>query len=184
MSAQHIHQIQVVFAPEEDRLQLRVNTQGGTEFRFWLTRRFVKRLWPYLHHAMGSETRHKTTAPLDPAARAAMLDFMHEQAIAETDFATQFLDTPCATPLGPLPVLVTRARIEPRDQGGHLVSFHPQGSYGIEVAMDPKLLHSFCKLLTDAVDKADWDLSLPFSTTRQTSDPGGLMPTDSNYTIN
>ncbi|MBF0161069.1 MAG: hypothetical protein HQL88_02170 [Magnetococcales bacterium] len=163
MNAQRIHQIQVIFSPEEDRLQLKINTQGRTEFRFWLTRRFVKRLWPGLRQALETQARlERVTA--DPAARAAVLGFMHQQAVAESDFSTRFMEEPCETPLGPLPVLVTRARIEPREQGGYMVSFHPQESYGIEVAMDPKLLHSFCKLLTDAVGKSEWDLPLTLST--------------------
>ncbi|MBF0462087.1 MAG: hypothetical protein HQL87_11890 [Magnetococcales bacterium] len=186
MSAQRIHQIQVNFSPEEDRLQLRINTQGKTEFRFWLTRRFVKRLWPGLHQAMEGQTRMETDTPLDPAARAAILSFMHEQAISETDFSTQFQDTPSEMPLGPLPVLVTRARIEPMERGGYRVCLHPQERYGIEVAMDAKLMHSFCKLLTDAVDKADWDLSLPFSSVKSvTTDMGGpYIPTDGTHTLN
>ena len=185
MHAQRIHQMQVVFAPEEDRLQLRINTQARTEFRFWLTRRFVKRLWPGLIQAMESQARPAAVAPpVDPTARAAILDFAHQQAIAQTDFSTKFLETPSQTPLGPLPILVTRARIEPREQGGgYMVSFHPEGSYGIEVAMDPRLLHSFCKLLADAVSKADWDLSLPSSVSRELSDAGGHYP-PAGYTIN
>ncbi len=183
MSAQRIHQIQVVFSPEEDRLQLKINTQGRTEFRFWLTRRFVKRLWPGLRQALESQVQLETA---DPVARAAMLSFVHQQAVSETDFSTQYQEVPNETPLGPLPVLVTQARIEPREQGGYRVGFHPQGSYGIEVAMDPKLLHSFCKLLTDAVGKTDWDLPLAFSPAGQAvPDMGGLYgPSGSHYTIN
>ncbi|MEO5349203.1 MAG: hypothetical protein H7836_06130 [Magnetococcus sp. YQC-3] len=185
MHAQRIHQLQVVFAPEEDRLQLRINTQARTEFRFWLTRRFVKRLWPGLVQAMESRAAWPAAVPppVDPTARATILEFAHQKAIAQADFSTQFLETPSETPLGPLPILVTRARIEPREQGGHMVSFHPEGSYGIEVAMDPRLLHSFCKLLADAVSKADWDLSLPSSVRKELSDVGGQHP-PAGYTIN
>lgn len=182
MHAQRIHQMQVVFAPEEDRLQLRINTQARTEFRFWLTRRFVKRLWPGLQQAMENHARLPLVAPVDPMARATILEFTHQQAIAQTDFSTQFLETPSETPLGPLPILVTQARIEPREHG-YMVSFHPQGSFGIEVAMDARLLHSFCKLLADAVGKADWDLSLPASAGGEESGVRGIHP-PAGYTIN
>ena len=184
MNAQRIHQVQVIFSPEEDRLQLRINTQRRTEFRFWLTRRFVKLLWPGLQQALEAQARLATTTILDATARATVLDFMHQQAVAETDFSTHFLDDPCETPLGPLPVLVTRARIEPREQGGYMVSFHPQESYGIEVVMESKLLHSFCKLLTDAMGKADWDLPLTFSTSGAADMNDIYDPTGSNHTIN
>ncbi|MBF0184145.1 MAG: hypothetical protein HQM06_07140 [Magnetococcales bacterium] len=186
MSAHRIHQIQVIFSAEEDRLQLRINTHGRTEFRFWLTRRFIKRLWPGLRQAMETHVHMETSAPVDPVSRAAMLSFVHQQAVAETDFTTRYQEEPCETPLGPLPVLVTRARIEPREQGGYLIGLHPQTSYGIEVAMDPKLLHSFCKLIVDAVNKADWDLNLALAQTgKMVTDVGALYgPSGSNYTIN
>ncbi|MBF0401625.1 MAG: hypothetical protein HQL80_09340 [Magnetococcales bacterium] len=188
MSAHRIHQIHLLFVPEEDRLLLRINTQSRTEFRFWLTRRFVKRLWPGLRQALEVSSGLQGKAAVDPLARAAVLDFMHQQAVAQTDFSTRFDAVARETPLGPLPVLVTRARIEPREQGGHMVSFHPQESYGIELAMAPKLLHSFCELLTDAVGKADWDLSMPLTTLANTGtpvDPGGLHnPAGGGYRIN
>ena len=186
MSTQRIHQLQVMFSPEEDRLQFRINTQDKTEFRFWLTRRFVKRLWPGLQQAMTAQARLAADVPVDAAARAAILHFMHEQAIAETDFATEFRDAPSEMPLGPLPVLVTQARIEPMAEGGYRVGLHPQDRHGIEVVMDPKLLHSFCKLLSDAIGKADWDFPLPLSFVNPVTPAVGSVyaPTDSKHTIN
>lgn len=188
MSAQGIHQIHVVFVPEEDRLLLRINTQSRIEFRFWLTRRFVKRLWPGLRQAMEATSGIVANKRADPLARATALHFMHQQAVAQADFTQPFDQTPNETPLGPLPVLVTRARIQPREQGGYMVSFHPQERYGIELAMAPNLLHSFCKLLADAVSKADWDLPMPLSalsTPPTDLDMGSLYgPTGSDYMIN
>ncbi|MEO5334425.1 MAG: hypothetical protein H7839_20615, partial [Magnetococcus sp. YQC-5] len=46
-----LHQIQMAFSQEEDRLQLRIST-GTHEVRFWLTRRFVKLAWPILQQAI------------------------------------------------------------------------------------------------------------------------------------
>lgn len=186
MSSQRIHQMQVVFSPEEDRLQLKINTQSRTEFRFWLTRRFVKRFWPGLRRALEANSNVMTAATMEPAARSAMLNFMHQHAVSQTDFSTQFQENPNETPLGTLPLLVTRARLEPREQGGFMVSLHPQESHGIEVAMDTTLLHSFCKLLSDAVTKADWDLALlSVSTNQQESNIGGnYTPTGGGYKLN
>ena len=42
-------QIQIRFAPVEDRLLMRLSTDDGAEFRFWLTRRYVRIMWPILH---------------------------------------------------------------------------------------------------------------------------------------
>lgn len=185
MSSHRIHQMQVFFSPEEDRLQLRINTQSRTEFRFWLTRRFIKRFWPGLQRALEVDTAHAAPSAMEPATKSAMMNFMHQHAVSQTDFSTQFQENPNETPLGNEPLLVTRARLEPRGQGSFMVSLHPQESHGIEVAMDATLLHSFCKLLSDAVGKADWNLSLlPTSEQQPTSMGGSYTPAGSGYKLN
>ena len=39
-------QIQIKFVAAEDPLMLHVSSDDNSEFRFWLTRRFVKLIWP------------------------------------------------------------------------------------------------------------------------------------------
>ena len=43
-----LHQIRIDYHQEQDRLLLRISTDEGSELRFWLTRRFVKSMWPAL----------------------------------------------------------------------------------------------------------------------------------------
>ncbi len=43
-----LHQITMSYAPEEDRLLLRISTADKTEYQLWLTRRFVGVLWTAL----------------------------------------------------------------------------------------------------------------------------------------
>src|SRR5262245_38468956 len=43
-----IHQMQIRPDEQEDRLLLRLSTTDAAEFRFWLTRSFVKKLWGML----------------------------------------------------------------------------------------------------------------------------------------
>lgn len=160
MSSQRIHQLQISFSPEQDRLQLKINTQDRSEFSFWLTRRFIMRFWPGLKRTLEVNPGSEIPKTSNPAARTAMLDFMHQHAVSQANFSTDFQDNPTNTPLGGEPVLVTKARIEPQEGGNYLVSLHPEKGYGIEVAMDTNLLHSLCKLLNDASNKADWNLGL------------------------
>tara|TARA_Y100001960_G_scaffold316032_1_gene382398 strand:- start:381 stop:1079 length:699 start_codon:yes stop_codon:yes gene_type:complete len=47
MAAQ-LHQLTLTFDPIEDRILLRIGTAENTEYRLWLTRRFVKVLWKAL----------------------------------------------------------------------------------------------------------------------------------------
>ena len=43
-----LHQLKVDYDAEQDRLLMQVATSEGVEVRLWLTRRFVKLLWPLL----------------------------------------------------------------------------------------------------------------------------------------
>ncbi len=154
---QRIHQTQAAYVPEEDRLLFKINTQHREEFRFWMTRRFIKRFWPALSQAL--KNHPDIAMPSSPESRNAILDFMQENASSQADFSTEFAPDPAVTPLGSAPVLISQARIRAGGGSGFLVSFHPTEGYGIEVAMDAQLLFSFRQLLSDAISQADWDLS-------------------------
>lgn len=170
-TAVKIHQLQAAYAPAEDRLLLRLNTTDRREFRFWLTRRFVQRLWPALRQSL--ESQPEVAGYLDQATRSAMLGFMHENATAGADFQARFQDPPggALLPLGAAPILAVHARIAlvPGHESLRQIQIHPERGHGIEVTMDMTLLHAFCKLLADAVAAADWQMELNLT--------AGLPPT-------
>ena len=66
-----LSQIQVSFAPAEDRLLLRVSTDEHTEFQFWLTRRYVRLLWPILEQMVAVTPADHPSAPTHARASAA-----------------------------------------------------------------------------------------------------------------
>ncbi|MEP1028816.1 MAG: hypothetical protein ABJI62_03900, partial [Alphaproteobacteria bacterium] len=43
-----LHQMTVTYVPTEDRMMLRIATSEKTEYRLWLTRRFIAAMWPAL----------------------------------------------------------------------------------------------------------------------------------------
>ena len=51
---------------------------------------------------------------------------------------------------------------------------HPTNGQGIDFNLDRKVLHSFCRLLADAAEKAEWDLNLDFSQAEELIDNQGL----------
>ena len=63
-------------------------------------------------------------------------------------------------PLGETPVLVTQCKAQRRQDGVHLLSLYPSRGQGIDLSLDTRLLHIVCKLMRDAVARADWDLQL------------------------
>ena len=153
-----LHQIQIRFDPKEDRILLRIRTADESEFRFWLTRRYVKLLWPIVVRMLESDQQIARQG--DPAAKSAVLSFQHEDALQRTDFSTQFKDETTNLPLGESPIVLAKIQLKQRPDGTSVLCMHPDKGEGIELAMNTVLLHSFAKLLTDAVALSEWELDL------------------------
>lgn len=152
-----LHQIRIDYQPAQDRLLLRVSTNDGAELRFWLTRRYVKSLWPALMK-LAENIGAARTQP-DPTVRKALVEFEHDKAVRQADFATPYKES-ASLPLGADPLLVTRLRAQPDGRGNAVIAMHPAAGQGMDLSMDAMLLHSFTRLLQGAVRKTDWDLRL------------------------
>lgn len=153
-----IRQVQLAYEQEQDRLLLRLATADRSEFRFWLTRRLVKRLWGVLSQMLEWDA---AVAHADAAARAALLAFQQEKHAGQADFKKPFAGDAVHFPLGPEPVLVGRVSAQPREGGFAILSLLPMRGKGIDIALDPRLLHLIVNLLRQAVGRSDWDLPLP-----------------------
>ncbi len=153
-----IHQIQIRHEEAEDRLLLRLSTSDNSEFRFWLTRRFVKQLWGLLVQML--EWDQAVRQQVNPDTRRTVLDIQHEGYAQQADYSKPFEEVPRRMPLGETPMLVARATGKKGDSGVQTLSLHPQQGQGIDMALDTKLLHIFTRLLREAVAKTDWDVDL------------------------
>lgn len=152
-----LRQIRIDFVPEADRLLLRIATDDEAELRFWLTRRYVRNLWPAIIkmiQAIGAAREHA-----DPETRKALVEFEHDKAVRQADFATPYQGAK-HLPLGEEPLLVSQLRAGPDGKGNVVVAMHPTKGQGIDLTMDSMLLHSFTRLLQGAVAKTDWDLDV------------------------
>jgi hypothetical protein len=153
---QKIHQMQITFVPSQDRLMFRIKTTDQTELKLWFTRRYVKLLWQILQKML--DNTQNGISP-DPQTRQTVRSFQHEQAIAGMDFAKPYQEsTELKQPLGNEPVLVSKIQVKPGPGKTQVLCLHPDQGRGLEIALDPRWIHSFCKLLGDGVKKADWDL--------------------------
>ncbi len=157
-----LHQLKLDFIPEQDRLLLRVSTDNQQEVRLWLTRRALRLLWPLLVQMARSSP--EVALQSNPQARDALVGMQHEQALSKADFAKPFEEVPREMPLGAEPILVARMRSNRDDQGKQILGLLPQKGQGINLTLDNTLLHSFCKLVQNAVAKADWDIALELPT--------------------
>ena len=166
-----LHQIQIRYEPLEDRALLRVATTDGSEFRFWVTRRYARLLWKALSGSAMPSTRAAIQPA--PAAREAVMAFEKEAALARADFATDYVDQGREMPLGDAPILLARVRCARQDDGALLLALHPIEGQGIEVRLDDTLLHSLIKLLGDAARAGEWDLA--FDTRATEAAPSGPL---------
>lgn len=137
---------------------MRIKTSDEAEFRFWLTRRYVKLLWPIVLKML--EADQQIVLQDDPAAKSAVLSFQHEKALQQSDFSTRFREEASTMPLGETPIVLARIQLKQRPDGLNVLCMHPEKGEGIELSMDRMLLHSFSKLLTDAVAVSEWDIEL------------------------
>ena len=153
-----LHQFNLEYNAEQDRLLFRMSTRDGTEIRLWFTRRFVKRLYELLAKLL--ERDPNVAAQTDPVARKSVVAFQRDSAITQSDFSKEFEEksTP-ALPLGEEPVLVTKCKATPTSAGFTLV-FSPDAGQQVSVTLNVQYLHSLTHLLFEAFKKTDWDLNL------------------------
>jgi hypothetical protein len=154
----NIHQIQMVYNAQEDRVLLRILSAERAEFRFWLTRRYVKLLWTVLLKML--ERDPAASVHTDEKIRRTMMGFQHENVVRGGEFAKPFEEGLNAFPLGETPILLSRISGKQPDQKQQQLSLHPEQGQGIDLGVNADLLHMISKLLVDAVKQSDWDLKL------------------------
>ncbi|MEZ5430045.1 MAG: hypothetical protein R3F31_02450 [Verrucomicrobiales bacterium] len=167
-----LYQMQVSFDPLEDRLRFRLNTRSRTEFRFLLTRRYVRLLWQALwemlktrRQAKKSDSLAASPSPLPPEVAAAQsfeISLEHREAVKQGDFATPFHEG-SSLPLGPGFILLSKVAVKNSPGGPQVLSIGPESGEGVDLTLDDRMLHSLCRLLADAAAKADWGIDLDFS---------------------
>ena len=165
-----IHQLNIQYAPEEDRLIFKLNTHEGDEFCFFFTRRFVKILMPLMEEYLKSVQTETTTSE----QKESISQFEHEHALSQTEFQKPYQkkskdeniveDTPAETLPKPEeeiekpPILVHGFKLYPLEQTNYLLSLHSKEGTGIEITIDKSILHSFYHLLEEGIKVAEWDL--------------------------
>lgn len=160
-----LHQIQVTYQADEDRLLCRASFKaedGLQEVCAWLTRRLVRNLWPGILQAL--ETQVALDKPTAAHAKADIVGMEH-QASVETMRGTGSFDAPYEAkitgyPLGEAPMLVHKVDFALLADQPIRITFSPSQGSGFEVTLSLTVLHGFCALLKEAVRQAEWDMEL------------------------
>ena len=161
-----LHQIKIDYVSEQDRLLMQLATSDANEVRMWMTRRFVKVLWPLLIK-LAEEASPRIRSQANPEARKALLGLEHEHAVSKADFSKPYDAGTSERPLGDAPLLLARIQTGHDRNGQPIVALHPAEGQGITLSFDSVLLHSLCRLLQSAVKKSDWDMELKLPGTEQ-----------------
>ena len=155
-----LQQLKVDYNAEQDRLLMLIAASDAVELRMWLTRRFVKLLWPLLVK-LAEEASPRIRTQANPEARKALLGIEHQQAVQKADFSKAYEASKSRNmPLGEEPLLLGRIQTGHDRKGQPVLAMHPAECQGVTLTLDAVLLHSVCRLLQAAVKKSGWDMEL------------------------
>ena len=144
-----IRQIQVANDSIQDRLLLRIATQANEEFRVFVTRRFLRELWPHLATMLAG---HLHSAPVSaPAAETP----------PAADFSQPFAADNPLYPLGATPVLASEATLTAHGDQARL-TLREGRERQLTLDLNGELLQALCAMLRAASAQANWDLELAY----------------------
>lgn len=136
---------------------LRVRSSDDSEFRFWITRRYLVLLWPMLMkmaHAFSNLKAHG-----DSLTSNTLSELAHGEAVSNADFGSQYQEG-SNFPLGEEPILLARIKVKPLASNTQTLTLLPKDGQGINLALDEKLVHVIARLLQEAANTAEWGLKL------------------------
>lgn len=142
-----IRQLQVAHDAVQDRLLLRIATQSREEIRVFLTRRFLRELWPGLAGPLAAPA---ASGPASPGESG------------NATFSEPFAEDNPTYPLGSAPLLASEATIDPLADGGCKLTLREGRERSINLNLTPDLLQALCAMLRATAGKAGWDLPLAY----------------------
>ena len=154
-----IRQLQVACDNLQDRLLLRVATQANEEYRIWLTRRFLRDLWPHLAGLLG-----QPAAPLAAVGESGPAE--------QASFEQPFADDKATYPLGSTPLLTSELKADSLSDGSFNLTFREGRERSFQLGLTPELLQMLCAMLRAAAEQAQWNLLLDYQAAA-TPDPVG-----------
>lgn len=144
-----LHQINVQYSNTEDRILLRTSTDNNDEYLIWLTRRFTKILLDVLDKEI---EKHGGTTEISAKKETKKMfnDGAFEKPYAE--------EKPKSHPLGDKGILAYRITTGTDKNGNFVLEIQSENKQGITYNLNETLLYMFYSLLTQAVERAGWQL--------------------------
>jgi len=142
-----IRQLQVACDQVQDRLLLRISTQEDEEYRIWLTRRFLREVWPHLSRLAGKQAVATPIVGETPADEA-------------VNFDQAFSDENATYPLGSTPLLCSELKVDTLSDGTFNLIFREGRERSFQLAVNADLLQTLCAMLRAGAEHAQWNLAL------------------------
>lgn len=153
-----LKQLHVSYQPVQDRLLLILCTQDDKEFRLWITRRYLRVLWPALMKALESDP--DVAGRPDQTGRRAVLEFQHEKALAGARFTKDIGSDERVRPFGDTPLLASRAQVSLTKDGRVVLGMQAEDRRGIRFTLEWPMVHSLCHLIGQSLRRSGWDFAL------------------------
>lgn len=160
MSNDSLHQMTVTYVPEEDRLLFRVGTTEKSEYRFWLTRRFVGVLWNAITDTMKNNPNIKNN--LTPRVKDAIVAMSHQEALQDANFSTPHVEDNTNLTEGSGPLLVIGGSLKQASDSITKLNLKTSSEMYYNISMNHQMLHALCHLLITTSETANWNLDLTF----------------------
>lgn len=160
-----LQQLNMIYVPEQDRLLLRISTNGDAEFRIWLTRRYCGLLLQILVDRIEREGGYQ-----ELASRQQTLEQLRGGALTKPYAPGPNLHYP----LGEHGVLGYRINVGNVDDGNDKAAagsdkksgamnlqLLPENGTGITFTLDKSTLYMLYNVLEQALEQTDWNLRMP-----------------------
>jgi hypothetical protein len=153
-----IRQLQIANDHLQDRLILRVATQADEEYRIWLTRRFLREIWPHLAGMLGNQAIPTPVAMDEPPSEA-------------TSFEQPFSNENATYPLGSTPLLTNEIKVDSLSDGTFNLTFREGRERSFQLSLTVDLLQALCAMLRAGAEHAQWDLGLDYTPAAPSAPP-------------
>ena len=171
-----IHQLNLKYIPEQDRLLLRINTKTGEEIRLWLSRRLTLGVLPLMRKLTGEQTAKSAAlaaaqgegfSARDPKIREILSEFNKDATLRSSDFVTPFKEVKSDSSIALAALLVSTVAITPLANMHLAVKFTGQNVDGaspalekrdVRIDLDDRLMHGFMHLLETAFVASQWSV--------------------------
>lgn len=144
-----LHQINVSYSPAQDRLLLRISTQGSDEYRIWLTRRFTSLLMGLLNKEMDNRGGMPTVASSKETTKM----------LKDGALEKKYEEKNATFPLGESGILAYRINAGTRKDGNLSLEILPEKGKGITLNLNKSLMYMVHSVLTQGVSQASWQLA-------------------------